>query len=98
MCTRAALTTVALRLLAVALVLCLAEHALSPGLSPARHEISEYARTPSGAVMEAAFAGWALATAGCALGLWWASDGRWQGRAASAAVMLAAAGLALAAC
>jgi hypothetical protein len=38
----------------------LLEHALEPGLAPARHQISEYARSPTGAIMTVGFAAWAV--------------------------------------
>jgi MFS family permease len=52
-------------------VVCVAsEHLLSPALGPARHEISEYVHTRSGAVMTAGFLAWALSLAASAALVW----------------------------
>ena len=52
-------------------VACLAlEHLLSPTLDPARHEISEYVHTRSGAVMTVGFLAWALSLAASTVLAW----------------------------
>lgn len=83
------------------LAITIAEHALEPQLVPARHTISEYVNTGTGALMTAAFLAWAgslLATAALA----W-RDRRPGERAAAPAALaallaIASAGLVLTAC
>lgn len=53
--------------LGVLVAAVVAMHAIDPGLSPARHTISEYVHADAGAVMGVGFAGWALSLAAAAL-------------------------------
>lgn len=66
------------------------EHALRPELSPATHEISEYANGRDGALMTSAFVLWTLSLACTGLLVWRVA----RGRPAAAALLLAAAGIA----
>jgi hypothetical protein len=67
------------------------EHALRPGLSPATHEISEYANGRDGVLMAVAFALWALSLACTGLLV----AGLARGRPVAAGLLLAAVGIAI---
>ena len=79
-------------LFAFALILGL-EHLLEPSLEPLRHQVSEYANSPSGALMEFGFALWAASLAATALLV----ERRLRDRLLTAALSLAALGIAIAA-
>jgi hypothetical protein len=74
----------------------LAEHLLRQGLSPASHEISEYANGPHSELMEIGFAAWALSLAAEALLVLWTRRGRALAtRLVSGLLLCAAAGIAV---
>jgi ABC-type transport system involved in cytochrome bd biosynthesis fused ATPase/permease subunit len=70
------------------------EHLLSPSLDPARHQISEYVHTQTGAVMTVGFLAWALSLATTALVVW----REWKARALAILLALASVGMLLTAC
>lgn len=79
----------------VVFLACVAlEHALTPSLNPASHEISEYVHTSTGAVMTAGFLAWAASLAATALYLGWQR----QTRPLTVLFALASLGMVLTAC
>ena len=60
--------------LAVFFAILVAEHLLNPSLDPLQHQVSEYARTDSGALMMAGFAAWSLSLAATAVLAGWRGD------------------------
>lgn len=76
------------------LVCLAAEHALAPSLDPARHEVSEYVHTDTGAVMVAGFLAWAASLGATALYIWH----RCRARLLAALFLLASFGMVLTAC
>jgi hypothetical protein len=79
-------------LLAFALTVGL-EHVLEPALNPLRHQVSEYANSPSGAVMVLGFALWAISLSATAFLV----GRRWRDLPLSLALALAGLGIAIAA-
>ncbi len=73
------------------LALTAAEHVIRPELSPATHQISEYANGRDGALMTAAFLLWSISLA-CTGSLAWRVG---LGRSAGVALFVAAAGIAM---
>lgn len=69
------------------------EHLLEPSLDPLRHQVSEYANSPSGALMVLGFVLWAASLAATALLV----ERRWRDRLLAVALSLAALGIAIAA-
>jgi hypothetical protein len=61
---------VALAGLSVFAAALVAEHAMTPHLDPARHQISEYANARAGVVMVAGFAAWGISLAATAVVVW----------------------------
>jgi hypothetical protein len=74
------------------------EHLLVPGLSPAEHEISEYANTRYGPLIVGGFAVWALSLAATAILALQASDSRRAAATLSTLLVVASVGLLLTAC
>jgi MFS family permease len=76
----------------VAFLVCVVvEHGVNPSLDPATHQVSEYARTSSGAVMTVGFLAWAVSLAALALVLFRLG----RVRLLTCLIALAAAGLVL---
>ncbi len=76
-------------------VVCLVlEHALAGSLNPARHEVSEYVHTDTGAVMTIGLGLWAGSLAASAVITW----RTWRARALAALLALGSLGFVLAAC
>ena len=71
-----------------------AEHLLSPSLDPARHQISEYVHTQTGAVMTIGFLAWAFSLAATALVVW----REWRTAVLALLLVLASLGMLLTAC
>lgn len=72
----------------------IAEHLLEPSLNPARHQLSEYANTSSGALMIGGLLAWALSLAATALCVRW----DWGSDLLTGLLALGALGLAITAC
>jgi hypothetical protein len=77
-------------LLGFALVLLL-EHLLEPSLSPSRHQVSEYANAPSGALMVLGFALWAASLFATAMLV----ERRWKDWLLASTLALAGLGIAI---
>src|SRR5688572_25242628 len=71
------------------------EHLVNPGLSPSRHQVSEYVNRDAGGLMVAAFLAWAASLAATVA---WAGQIQPQPRLLMVSLVVASCGLFVAAC